>query len=141
MIWFYRDFLDGFVYIIVVIISLIFIMAIIGFIMERKKTSEEEKNRIAVLSNEVLTTNSHVEPAIATSVTSTPVSVVNPAPVQNDTTESVSSVVSGQSVIPQEVIEKSQSAVTNSKIPEVLDFNKIEIEQLETDSLTSQNQQ
>ncbi len=43
MIHFFRDILDGPVYIIVVIVSIIAIMGIIGFIMERlKKNGEEE---------------------------------------------------------------------------------------------------
>lgn len=42
MIHFFRDILDGPIYIIVVIISLIIIMGIIGFIMERYQKEKEE---------------------------------------------------------------------------------------------------
>lgn len=42
MIHFFRDILDGPVYIIVVIVSIIAIMGIIGFIMERFKNKDEE---------------------------------------------------------------------------------------------------
>lgn len=53
MIEFFRDVLSGPLYIIVAILSLIFIMAIIGFIMERKKLEKEEKGRIAYVNNSV----------------------------------------------------------------------------------------
>jgi len=51
MIEFFRDVLNGPLYIIVTIISIILIMAIIGFIMERKKLEKEAKNKIAVINN------------------------------------------------------------------------------------------
>lgn len=50
MIEFFRDVLDGPLYIVVAILSVIFIVAIIGFIMERKKFEKEEKSKIAVIS-------------------------------------------------------------------------------------------
>ncbi len=107
MIWFYRDFLDGFVYIIVAILSLIFVMAIIGFIMERMQLKKEQENRMAVLSNDM------TSPA--------PAPVSNPAPAASsnpiDTTKSV---------VPDSVIQKSQNAATNDNVPGVLDFNQIE---------------
>lgn len=55
MIEFFRDVLDGPLYIITTILSIIFIMAIIGFLMERKKLEKEEKEKIAVIAtpNEV----------------------------------------------------------------------------------------
>lgn len=52
MIEFFRDVLDGPLYFIVVILSIIFIMAIIGFIMERKKFEQYEKNKVAFVSND-----------------------------------------------------------------------------------------
>lgn len=51
MIEFFRDVLDGPLYIVVVVISIIFIMAIIGFLMEKKKLEKEAKEKIAVISN------------------------------------------------------------------------------------------
>ena len=45
MISFFRDFLDGPIYIVAVIICVILIMAIIGFIMERKKFEKEEQEK------------------------------------------------------------------------------------------------
>ena len=53
MIEFFRDVLSGPLYIIVAILSLIFMMAIIGFMMERKKLEKEEKGRIAYVANSV----------------------------------------------------------------------------------------
>ena len=50
---FFRDTLDGPLYIVVVVLSVIFIMAIIGFIMERKNQEKEEKGRIAYVENSV----------------------------------------------------------------------------------------
>ena len=97
MIWFYRDFLDGGTYIIVMLLSLIFIMAIIGFIMERLQLEEEEKNRMAVLSNQ--------EPVI-----------VDPV----EDVEEESTPVTAQSVVPEEVIQKSD------KVPAVLDLDQVE---------------
>lgn len=51
MIHFFRDILDGPLYIGITILSIIFIMAIIGFLMERKRFEKEEKQKIAVVSN------------------------------------------------------------------------------------------
>lgn len=51
MIQFFRDVLDGPLYIVIVILCVIFLMAIFGFIMERKKFEREEKSKIAVISN------------------------------------------------------------------------------------------
>ena len=42
MVNFFRDVLNGPLYIVVVILSIIFIMAIIGFIMERKQKEKED---------------------------------------------------------------------------------------------------
>ncbi len=51
MIEFFRDVLDGPIYIVTTILSVIFIMAIIGFLMERKKLEKEAKEKMAVVSN------------------------------------------------------------------------------------------
>ena len=51
MVEFFRDVLDGPLYIAVVVLSIIFIMAIIGFLMERKKLEKEAKEKVAVISN------------------------------------------------------------------------------------------
>lgn len=56
MIEFFRDVLNGPLYIVVTIVSVIFIMAIIGFIMERKKLEKEAKDKIAVVNNVVTPT-------------------------------------------------------------------------------------
>jgi len=49
MIEFFRDVLSGPLYIFTAILSIILIMAIIGFIMERKKLEKEEIERIAIV--------------------------------------------------------------------------------------------
>ena len=59
MIHFFRDVLDGPLYIVIVILSIIFIMAIIGFIMERKQLEKEKKASIAVVDN---TINTPIQP-------------------------------------------------------------------------------
>lgn len=50
MIHFFRDVLDGPLYLVIVIISIILIMAIIGFIMERKKLEKEEKDKSVIVA-------------------------------------------------------------------------------------------
>lgn len=52
MIHFFRDILDGPIYIVIVIISIILIMAIIGFMMERKRLEQEKKEKIVIISKE-----------------------------------------------------------------------------------------
>ncbi len=56
MIEFFRDTLDGPIYIVTTIISIIFIMAIIGFIMERKKLEKEKNTTIAIVDMTQTTT-------------------------------------------------------------------------------------
>ena len=55
MIEFFRDVISGPVYIITTIVSVIFIMAIIGFLMERKKLEKEKQEQVvtnpSVVSN------------------------------------------------------------------------------------------
>lgn len=46
---FFRDVLDGPLYIIVVVVAVILIMAIIGFIMEKKKLAKEAQEKIATV--------------------------------------------------------------------------------------------
>ncbi len=52
MIEFFRDVLDGPLYIGTTILSVILIMAIIGFLMERKKLEKEAKSKVAVVTNQ-----------------------------------------------------------------------------------------
>lgn len=46
---FFRDVLDGPLYIIVVVVAVILIMAIIGFILEKKKLAKEAQDKIATV--------------------------------------------------------------------------------------------
>lgn len=67
MISFFRDFLNGPIYIIAVIICIILIMAIIGFIMERKKLEKEEQEKKVTI--DVATQVERVMPTIQPAVT------------------------------------------------------------------------
>lgn len=62
MIEFFRDVLNGPLYIVVSIIAIILIMAIIGFIMERKKLEKEHNEEIAHISNQQTETVTPIEP-------------------------------------------------------------------------------
>lgn len=53
MIKFFRDVLNGPLYIVIVIISLILIMAIIGRLMEKKQKKEEAEGKIAHVGRKV----------------------------------------------------------------------------------------
>lgn len=119
MIWFFRDFLDGPLYLVVAFFCLIFIMAILGFMMERKQLEKEEKNKMVVLNNQnntpIYDVGSYEESIRQNSVNQTV-----------GTPSANAQVVQPQSVIPNEVLEKSASEGTNSKIPEVLDLNLVD---------------
>ena len=52
MIKFFRDVLSGPLYYIIAILAIILIMAIIGFIMERKQREKADKGKIAFVSRE-----------------------------------------------------------------------------------------
>ena len=119
MIWFFRDFLDGPLYLVVAFFCLIFIMAILGFMMERKQLEKEEKNKMVVLNNQndtpIYDVGSYEESIRQNSANQTV-----------STPSEHAQVVQPQSVIPNEVLEKSASEGTNSKIPEVLDLNLVD---------------
>ena len=63
MIHFFRDIISGPLYIITSILSIIFIMAIIGFMMERKKLEAEKKAQVAVISKKEPNLETNIEPA------------------------------------------------------------------------------
>ena len=68
MIEFFRDVLDGPLYIAIVVLSIIFIMAIIGFLMERKKLEKEAKNKIAVVGTQNINTPQEITPIPSVSI-------------------------------------------------------------------------
>lgn len=116
MVWFFRDFLDGPLYLVVAFFCLIFIMAILGFMMERKQLEKEEKNRMVILNNE------NIKPDI-----DIPEEVPQAVPQSNVIEQELNQqTVTPQSVIPNEVLEKSASEGTNAKIPEILDLNSVD---------------
>ncbi len=61
MVKFFRDVLSGPLYIVVVILSVIFIMAIIGFIMERNQKQKEAKGKVAFVSRNMQPINNSSE--------------------------------------------------------------------------------
>ena len=85
MIKFFRNTLSGPLYIVVALLSLIFIMAIIGFIMERKKQEKEEKGRIAYVNNSVPEPLESVE----VKAEETPIPVVEQSNLDNNVDETV----------------------------------------------------
>ncbi len=64
MIKFFRDTLDGPLYYILAVICIFFIMAIIGFLMERKKLEKERKEKTAVIDQQIPITP--IEPVTVT---------------------------------------------------------------------------
>ena len=124
MIWFFRDFLDGPVYIIISILCIVFIMAIIGFMMERVQLEREKKNREAVLEDD----------AVGSAIDAVPIVDSNEFDDFGDLDNKVNEIdnvleqeeteaeptVSVKSVIPENI--KS----LNAKIPEILDFDEID---------------
>lgn len=122
MIWFFRDFLDGPLYLVVAFFCLIFIMAILGFMMERKQLEKEEKNKMVVLNNQNIIQTYDVgsyEESIRQNISNEQANISG-IPIDN------SQVAQVQSVIPNEVLKKSASEGTNSKIPEILDLNLVD---------------
>lgn len=83
MVEFFRDVLDGPLYIVTAVICVIFIMAIIGFLMERKKLEKEAKNRVAVINNNPVNTSSANTPVVNNQNVQQPeVTPINPVTVQ-----------------------------------------------------------
>ena len=83
MVKFYRDSLNGVPYIIVALVSLFFIMAIIGFIMERLKLEKEAKESIAHVGRNAVTPVTPIEPvSVETNeqVDNSQILASNPAP-------------------------------------------------------------
>lgn len=105
MIHFFRDILDGPVYLIFVALNIIFIMAIIGFIMERKKLEKEEKDKIVVVKG------------------TTPIEAVRTREVVLNTTNNQSNLVNNSSDVQEE--KESASNDDNIKatdVAQVIDF-------------------
>lgn len=102
MIHFFRDVLDGPLYIVIVVFAVVFIMAIIGFMMERKKFEREAKAKVAVIT----TVTPSVDPTTG---------VVQEAPVQssNAATAEVSNFIDFGST------ESSPSNATPSNVGQV----------------------
>ena len=108
MIEFFRDVLDGPLYIIVTIFAIIFIMAIIGFLMERKKLEKERKEHIAVIDTSV-----DVAPI-------EPVEVVSEQPVFQNMVDSQSTIINEQPIV------DFQNTVVDNQVP-LSEFNPVEV--------------
>lgn len=101
MIEFFRDILDGPLYIVATILAIIFIMAIIGFLMERKKLEKEKKENIAIVNTTVDVTP--IEP----------VTVVNEQPIV-------------QNIVSQQPTVNMQNTVMNNQVS-LSNFNQVEV--------------
>ena len=55
MVKFFRDFLSGPLYVVVVLLSIVLIMAIIGFLMEKKQKQLESQSKVIRVGNKVNT--------------------------------------------------------------------------------------
>lgn len=89
MVEFFRDVLDGPLYIIVVVFSIIFIMAIIGFLMEKKKLEKQQQDKIAVIDTpEVIPEVTPVQSVTVEEIVTTEVPV-NEVEVDNSSSNSL----------------------------------------------------
>lgn len=119
MIEFFRDFLDGPIYFVVAVISIVLIMAIIGYLMEKKKLEQEEKNKrvtidIAPIEEVEVREQVVVDSNIGINVQSVPNTMISQSEqVSNsDVIESVN----------QEVIEEKQIDSAPQPAIQVIDF-------------------
>ncbi len=60
MIKFFRDFLSGPVYVVVLLISIVLIMAIIGYLMEKKQKADEANGKIVHVGKKVKNENKEI---------------------------------------------------------------------------------
>lgn len=111
MIEFFRDVLDGPLYIGTTILSIILIMAIIGFLMERKKLEKLVKSKVAVVTNQ----QKEVVPIPPVTMVGTPQAV----PVVNQTVTAQQTMpITNQSVVTQQTVPiTNQSVVTQQTVP------------------------
>lgn len=83
MIKFFRDFLSGPIYVVVLIISIILIMAIIGYLMEKKQKQDEALGKIAHVGRKI----NKVEP-MNQDINISEIPSANDAPIQVNSEES-----------------------------------------------------
>ncbi len=119
MIWFFRDFLSGPLYLLTSVISIIFIMAIIGFIMERKQLEQEKNNREAILKEEGVPASNLTSNLVVNEISSSDSSDL----VSTSTGASVDSPINS---FDGELEKKAENAATNDNIPTVLDLDSVE---------------
>ena len=125
MIHFFRDILDGPLYLIVAVVCIILIMAIIGFIMERKKLEKEEKEKKVVVDGTtpiepvrtrevVLNTNTLVK------VETIPNPLTNPE--EDIKREQTFTIDSSNVQVSETEVEESKEEVKTEDVVEVIDF-------------------
>ena len=125
MIHFFRDILDGPLYLIVAVVCIILIMAIIGFIMERKKLEKEEKEKKVVVDGTtpiepvrtrevVLNTNTLVK------VETIPNPLTNPE--EDMKREQTFTIDSSNVQVSETEVEESKEEVKTEDVVEVIDF-------------------
>ena len=121
MIEFFRDFLDGPIYFVVAGISIILIMAIIGYLMEKSKLEQEEKNKrvtIGISPIEEIKVQEHI---VTNNIEANVQMVPNPVNQfeqvgQSDNTQSVNLTST------PEVLEEKQVESTPQPAVQVIDF-------------------
>lgn len=90
MIEFFRDILNGPLYIVTTIISVILIMAIIGYLMEKKKIERDLKSKVAVIetpSSNPVDTITPIQPVTITKEASEEVSPISNMEEENPSLE------------------------------------------------------
>ena len=90
MIEFFRDILNGPLYIVTTIISVILIMAIIGYLMEKKKIERDLKSKVAVIetpSSNSVDTITPIQPVTSTKEVSEEVSPISNTEEENPSLE------------------------------------------------------
>ena len=130
MIRFFRDVLDGPLYLVLVVVCIILIMAIIGFIMERKKLEKEAKEKTVIIDGTtpiepvrtrevVLNTTEQVE------VETIPNPLSNPE-IEEIKKEETFTIDSSNVQVSETVVEEPEKLVKTEDVVEIIDFGSTE---------------
>ena len=118
IITFFRDILDGPLYIIIAVICGVLFCACIGYLAEKSQLKRKEREKYVEVKNESVAINSQVPPVaqVTTSPSVSPQVVTMPT---NNMNSSVESVPVSQSpyVIPTQVVSPTVSATTVAPVP------------------------
>jgi len=121
MIEFFRDFIDGPIYFVVVVICIILIMAIIGYLMEKKKLEQEEKNKRVTLSVSPIEEVKVQEHVVTNNIEVNVQTVPNPI-IQSEQINQSNNIQTVNSTLNSEVIEEKQVESTPQPTVQVIDF-------------------